>query len=118
MNLIEKLKWFEFKNRLFSLYNNPILHNKFLLYFLLLASLANLFYFTTQNDYDSIILFILISAVIMTYNKNMVIVLFVAFVLTNIVSITFKKRVAPAPAAAATSDGTVGNGGNSDNKNK
>lgn len=112
MNLIEKLKWFEFKNRLFSLYNNPILHNKFLLYFLLLASLANLFYFTTQNDYDSIILFILISAVIMTYNKNMVIVLFVAFVLTNIVSITFKKR---ATTTAATSDGT---GGNSDNKNK
>lgn len=81
----------DFQNKLFSSTDNSIIHNRWILYLLLILSLANLFYFAQQSDYDSVILFILISGIIMNYNKNMLIVLLCSLFITNLFRVGYHK---------------------------
>lgn len=65
----------ELKRRLLAQTNNPILHNKYLLFVLLFVSLAQLFVYNLATEYDLILMFCLVSAIVLHYSKNMLIVL-------------------------------------------
>lgn len=69
---------------IFSEKNNVLIHNRYILYFILLLSLANLFYLSIERDFISICSFILIGFLFSFFTKNMLIILFLALTLTNI----------------------------------
>lgn len=74
----------KFNSSIFSKKNNSLIHNKFILYFVLIISLADLFYLSVERDFISIISFILIGFLFSFFTKNMLIILFLALTLTNI----------------------------------
>jgi len=74
----------QYSSSLFSKKNNSIIHNKFILYFILIISLADLFYLSVERDFVSILSFILIGFLFSFFTKNMLIILFLALTLTNI----------------------------------
>jgi hypothetical protein len=63
---------------------DAVLHNVFVLYFILLLSLANLFYLVNSNDYAFAGAFILIGFITSFFSKNMVVILCIALVSTNV----------------------------------
>lgn len=64
--------------------NNIILHNVYVLYFIFFLSLANLYYLAISNDFLSVTIFILVGFLTSFFSKNMLIILFIALTLTNI----------------------------------
>lgn len=74
----------KYNSSLFSKKNNSLIHNKFILYFVLIISLADLFYLSVERDFISIISFILIGFLFSFFTKNMLIILFLALTLSNI----------------------------------
>ena len=73
-----------FKNSFFATSNNPIIHNKIILYIIFFISLADLFILLSENDIFSITIFILIGFLTTYFSKNMLIVLFISLVITNL----------------------------------
>ena len=73
-----------FKNSFFATSNNPIIHNKMILYIIFFISLADLFILLSENDIFSITIFILIGFLTTYFSKNMLIVLFISLVITNL----------------------------------
>lgn len=71
-------------NRMFSTNNNTILHNVFVLYFLFIVSLFNVYMWICKQDVLSIIVFIIIGLLTSFFNKNMIVILFVSITITNI----------------------------------
>ena len=71
-----------------SLYSSSstknIISNKFVLYFLLLLAISNLFYLSIDKDTVSICIFFIIGFITSFFNKNMIIVLFITITFTNI----------------------------------
>lgn len=82
----------QIKNKLFSPSNNAIIHNKFILYFLLFLSLADLLILSVEQDMVSISLFVLIGLLTTYFSKNMLIVLFIALTFTNLIKYGTKLR--------------------------
>jgi hypothetical protein len=74
----------KYNSSIFSKKNNSLVHNKFILYFVLIISLADLFYLSVERDFISILSFILIGFLFSFFTKNMLIILFLALTLTNI----------------------------------
>jgi hypothetical protein len=74
----------KYNSSLFSKKNNSLIHNKFILYFVLIISLADLFYLSVERDFISILSFILIGFLFSFFTKNMLIILFLALTLSNI----------------------------------
>lgn len=70
--------------QLFVKSNNPIIHNRYILYFIFFISLADLFYLSVERDFISIAIFILIGVLTSFFDKNMLVILFIALTLTNI----------------------------------
>jgi hypothetical protein len=68
----------------FSQKNNIILHNVYVLYIIFFLSLANLYYLAISNDFLSVTIFILIGFLTSFFSKNMLIILFIALTVTNI----------------------------------
>jgi len=68
-----------------------ILYNRGVLYFLVFLSMFEMFLFMNTNDFKSLVVFISIGIVISYFNKNMIVILFTAIVLTNIVKYGVKK---------------------------
>ena len=66
--------------------NSPkgILHNTKLLYGLFIVSLFNLVVFMSEKDYTSISTFLLVGILLSFFSKNMLIIIFVALVVTNL----------------------------------
>ena len=64
--------------------NNPILHNKFILYAVFFIALVYLYGLSIQRSWFHIAIFILIGYVSTFFSKNMTVVLIIAVVLTNI----------------------------------
>lgn len=64
--------------------SKKILHNKVLLYLILFISLADLYYFAITKDFMSVSIFILLGIIISFFNKNMLIILFLALTATNV----------------------------------
>lgn len=74
----------KYNSSIFSKKNNSLIHNRFILYFVLIISLADLFYLSVERDFISILSFILIGFLFSFFTKNMLIILFLALTLTNI----------------------------------
>lgn len=74
----------KYNSSIFSKKNNSLVHNKFILYFVLIISLADLFYLSVERDFVTIISFILIGFLFSFFTKNMLIILFLALTLSNI----------------------------------
>lgn len=61
-----------------------IIHNKYVLYFVFIVSLFDLFYLAVARDFFSISIFILIGFITSFFSKNMVVILFMALTISNI----------------------------------
>ena len=61
-----------------------MLHNKILLYVVFIFSLLNLFVLANTGNYTSIVVFILIGFLTSFFSKNMLVILLLALILTNI----------------------------------
>jgi hypothetical protein len=72
------------KGNLFSSHQNPILHNRWVLYVIFFISLANLFYLSVERDFTTISIFILVGFLTSFFSKNMLIILFFGLVSANI----------------------------------
>jgi hypothetical protein len=64
--------------------SNGILHNKVLLYVVFVFSLLNLFLFANTGNYFSIVVFLLIGFLTSFFSKNMLVILLLSLILTNI----------------------------------
>jgi hypothetical protein len=64
--------------------SNGMLHNKVLLYVVFIFSLLNLFLFTNTGNYTSVVVFLLIGFLTSFFSKNMLVILLLSLILTNI----------------------------------
>jgi hypothetical protein len=64
--------------------SNSILHNRVLLYALLILALLDLFYLANSKDFTSVTIFILIGLLTSFFCKNMIVILFVSICITHI----------------------------------
>lgn len=87
-NIMKNLK----NNRIFDAKNNAIIHNRFILYFIFFIALADLYYLTVAGDFFSVSIFILIGFLTSFFSKNMMIILFIALTVTNILKYGTKIR--------------------------
>ena len=83
---------------------NVVLHNVFVLYFILILSLANLFYLVTAKNYMFASIFILVGFITSFFSKNMMVILCIALTVTNVLQ--FGKNAA-LEGFDATEDETV-----------
>lgn len=63
---------------------NIILHNRFFLYFILFVSIFNLIGFTTNGNLLFPVIFILIGFMTSYFSKNMLVILMISLLITNI----------------------------------
>ena len=61
------------------------IHNRKLLYFLFIVALTDFLYLVYTNDMTSVALFILVFILTMFFTKNMLIIIFVSFISTNVI---------------------------------
>jgi len=73
-------------NKMFNSKNqvSNLAHNRFVLYFLLLISLSNIYYLVMKNEHIFAVIFILVGFVSCFFTKNMNIILFLSICITNI----------------------------------
>jgi len=64
--------------------SNGMLHNKVLLYVVFIFSLLNLFLFANTGNYFSVVVFLLIGFLTSFFSKNMLVILLLSLILTNI----------------------------------
>jgi len=64
--------------------SNSILHNRVLLYAILILALLDLFYLANMKDFKSVIVFVLVGVLTAFFCKNMIVILFVAICITHI----------------------------------
>ena len=65
---------------------NNILHNRFILYFILFVSILNLIGFTSSGNLLSPTIFVLVGFITTFFSKNMLVVLMVPLLITNILN--------------------------------
>lgn len=65
--------------------NQGLLGNKYLLYFILFIVISDLFIFATAGEISFIIIFIIVAFVTKCFSKNMIVILTIAMVITNII---------------------------------
>ena len=63
---------------------NIILHNRFILYFILFVSIFNLIGFITNGNFIFPVFFILIGFMTSYFSKNMLVILMISLLITNI----------------------------------
>lgn len=78
---------------------NVVLHNVYVLYFILLVALADLFYLVSSANYVYSAIFILTGFITSFFSKNMMVILCIALVVTNVL----KQGTATATATATAS---------------
>jgi hypothetical protein len=64
--------------------SNGMLHNKILLYVVFIFSVLNLFIFANTGNYTSVVVFLLIGFITSFFSKNMLVILLLSLILTNI----------------------------------
>ena len=72
---------------------NSVLYNKFVLYFILVLSLANLFFLVSHKHYMFASIFVLIGFITSFFSKNMMVILCVAIAVTNVLKYGSKASV-------------------------
>merc|ERR1711916_303575 len=65
--------------------NQGLLGNKYLLYFILFIVISDLFIFATAGEILYIIIFIIVAFITKCFSKNMIVILTIAMVVTNII---------------------------------
>lgn len=115
--------YFKSKNNILS-NASAIYNNVFILYFILILSLSNLFYLVTSANYMFASIFILVGFITSFFSKNMIVILFIALTVTNLLQFGKKTSLsegfdsnkddatAAAAAAATGSDATAATGSN------
>lgn len=68
-----------------NLSNVSILSNRYILYFILFVSLADLLILSLEKDFISIFIFILIGYLTFFFSKNMIVILSIPLIMTNII---------------------------------
>lgn len=68
-----------------SMKNTDLLKNKYVLYFILLLALADLFLFARAGEIFFIIVFIVFGLLVSRFSQNMIIILSLSMILTNLV---------------------------------
>jgi len=81
-SMLGKMKLPKFINNIST--TNGILHNKILLYAVFIFSLLNLFVFVNTGNYNHVAIFILIGFITSFFSKNMLVILLLSLILTNI----------------------------------
>jgi hypothetical protein len=76
-NMLSKLKKINYNFQ-------PILFNRFILYFFVIISLIQIIFCLSTNDVSSLFVFILVGILVSFFNKNMIVILCLALVVTNI----------------------------------
>lgn len=85
-------KFFEKMKKNKTTIGNGILYNKYLLYFFLLISFTDLLYYAIAKKYIFIIIFFIIGYLTHFFSKNMIVIMCIALVFTNILSFGTSKR--------------------------
>jgi len=70
-----------------------ILYNRYLLYFVFAIALGNVVQFMTQQDHLSLVIMVVVGLLTSFFSKNMVVILCIALVVTNILKYGTKLRV-------------------------
>ena len=69
----------------------PVLYNRYVLYFFLLLSLLEMVIFMNTGDTTSLFVFLLVGILISFFNKNMIVIMCIALVITNILKYGIKE---------------------------
>lgn len=82
----------------FTKFSNQILHNRFVLYFIFILAVGNLFHFVFSKDMMSVGAFIAAGLLTSFFSKNMVVIMVIAMVVSNVIRLSngrdgFKGRV-------------------------
>ena len=64
---------------------NELLHNRFILYFVFIIAVANLFHFVFSQDLMSVCVFIVAGLLTSFFSKNMVVIMVISIVVTHVV---------------------------------
>jgi len=78
------MKNFLLKMKKFNYNFQPILYNRIILYFFVIISLIQILFFLNMSDLRSLLIFILVGVLVSFFNKNMIVILCIASVVTNI----------------------------------
>lgn len=70
---------------------NFLIHSRAVLYVLLFFSIIHIIYLANNNDITSMMIFVLVGLLTSFFNKNMVIILSVALIITNVLRSVMKK---------------------------
>lgn len=70
-----------------------ILYNRYLLYFVFAIALGNVVQLMTQQDHMSLVIMVVVGLLTSFFSKNMVVILCIALVVTNILKYGTKLRV-------------------------
>ena len=65
--------------------NHAILHNIYILYFIFVIAFADFLYLVYSGDYYSATIFVLVGFLTYFFSKNMIVILFIALAITNII---------------------------------
>jgi uncharacterized membrane protein len=76
-----------------GLKKNAILHNRYVLYLVFIIALGNLLSLGYARDYYSVSIFVLIGFITSFFSKNMIVILFIAVALSNIIKYGAKAGV-------------------------
>ena len=105
---------FKGKNNMLS-NASTIFNNVFILYFILILSLFNLFYLVTSANYMFASIFILIGFITSFFSKNMIVILCIALTVTNVLQFGRKSSFAEgfdSTDSAATGSAVTGSAAN------
>ena len=67
--------------------SNEVLHNRFILYFIFILAVGNLFHFVFSNDLMSVGVFIVSGLLTSFFSKNMVVIMVISMVVTNVIRV-------------------------------
>lgn len=67
--------------------SNEVLHNRFILYFIFILAVGNLFHFVFSNDLMSVGVFIVAGLLTSFFSKNMVVIMVISMVVTNVIRV-------------------------------
>ena len=73
-----------FKKGSFAKMPELLLHNKFVLYFIFIIAVGNIFHYTFTYDLTSVAVFIVSGLLTSFFSKNMIVILVIAMVVSNI----------------------------------
>jgi hypothetical protein len=84
---------------------HAILYNRALLYFFLIISVLDLFYFSNAGDVRSIFIFVMIGFLTSFFSKNMIVILVIALVSTHLLKFGIKATINEGYTSKPTKEG-------------